>query len=269
LRAATATTRPVPVSGVRVKYAKKIRAVFPRKEQMGALGQYAAEMMRDRVLKTQRDANGRRMPSLKSGSWGTTKSDPRLKGSKSTGRPSGTALGGDGHVVRGSGEPIGLFWEGGFAEVKRADGAKGVSDGKWTGRMWGGLTASVTLRKGRKVVRIHFTGKSPTLVFRGRKRRVMKSRATADKYITVGGKSILVRGRKAQPLLNEKGRKRTEVVNVNRSTVTNQEKADAFQRRGPSGDRKKTAQFQLLGFSAKEMAVLAKRWRQVWKQENR
>jgi len=86
---------------------------------MGALGQYAAEMMRDRVLKTQRDANGRRMPSLKSGSWGTTKADPRLKGSKSTGRPSGTALGGDGHVVRGSGEPIGLFWE---ADLQRSNG---------------------------------------------------------------------------------------------------------------------------------------------------
>lgn len=138
-----------------VKWSKKLAFDTPARESaLRALGEYAADLIQDRIEKDGKDAAGRPLPQVgtgnrrKRGWFATSKSDPRKL------LPEGEVRNAPGS----SGAPTLVVDRDGYAAVKQRLGKKTTKGASLTGAMWKGLTITNKLQRGRMMLRLYFGG---------------------------------------------------------------------------------------------------------------
>lgn len=153
----------------KVKWNKKLKSPSKRRllRHVAELGQDAGEMVRDRVLGPNVDANGKRLPALaRKGAYWTEidGKDVRTKTSVSATaviEGLGGGLGDDEAWITIEGKPVKVrLYAGGYGKMKSEFyGGQNRRDGKLTGSMWESLSTLVTTnRKGRVVAKVYFAG---------------------------------------------------------------------------------------------------------------
>ena len=206
-------------NGIKVRWSKNLKGKMPKLGFLQArVGQLAFGLIRDRVEGSGKLHDGSRLPKYAEGWFIVPFSDSRFKG----GEPTRLVMGENGPAY--SDKVASRLFRGGYAEAKAAAGGKGRrSDGSLTGDMWkhGRVTIGVRSKTGLTIA-IGFIGSTTIARFKVPHSSNLKTRKV--KYKT------------------------------KKVTVTNQQKADALQRRKPRGDRTRKAQFQLMGLTDGEFA---------------
>jgi len=208
----------------KVRWSKTLKGKMPTNAYlMAKVGQRAFDMIRDRITKTGMLHTGQKLPKYSDGWAIVPLNDQRFSG----GELSRLVMTDKGPRFVDGKEPVSRIFRGGYAEAKASAGGGRHSDGDLTGDMWDNGRVTLGIRKKHGVViAIGFIGSSVVTTTKIAHSTNIKTRQV--KYRT------------------------------KRVRITNQKKADALQRRKADGTRTKVPQFELMGLTDREFAIIAR-----------